>query len=106
MSTSPASYAASVVEVLRKHFPDLADPVTAGIIEEANERQACDQRDSFEFIVDDPGSANWRLKARSKDRRWVYLACYRMTERESDVQLVHTVNTALSVLETEIHEPA
>ena len=98
MSTA-ASYAKSVTDVLREHFPDLADPATAGIITNAIWRQASNPRDSFELVVDSPASANWRLKARSEDRRRVYLTCYRRVEREPDAQLVHTVNEALSALE-------
>ena len=98
MSTA-ASYAKAVTGVLSEYFEGLADPVTAGIIEGSIERQACNPRDSFELVVDSPASANWRLKARSEDRRRVYLTCYRRVEREPDAQLVHTVNEALSALE-------
>lgn len=93
-------YAKSVIEVLRRHFPDLADPDAAGIITDAVRRQACTPRDGFEVIVDDPWTANWRLTPLRKDRRRVHLACYRITRRDSDTQLAHTVNEALSALET------
>jgi hypothetical protein len=93
------SYAESVIGVLREHFEDLADPVVAAALTAAIRHQIRDPHVSFEFIVDDPGSANWRLKARSEDRRRVHLACYRMTQRESDAVLTHTVNGALSALD-------
>jgi hypothetical protein len=96
---SADTYAESVVGVLREHFPDLTDPMVAAALTTAIKRQVRNPHEAFEFIVDDPGSANWRLKARSEDRRRVHLACYRRTQRESDVLLTHTVNGALSALE-------
>jgi hypothetical protein len=95
------SYAESVVGVLREHFPDLADPMVAAALTTAIKRQVRDPHDAFEFIVDDPVAANWRLKARSDDRRRVHLACYRIrtARRESDVLLTHTVNGALAALD-------
>ena len=97
--SAKTSYAESVVGVLREHFPDLTSPITAEIVRRAVDRNASDPHASFEVIVDNPSSANWRLKGLSKDPRRVHLACYRMTERDSDVQLMHTVNDALSALE-------
>jgi len=69
------SYAVSVVQVLRKHFPDL-DTQTSHLAVDAITRQMRNPQDSFEFIVDDPGSARFRLKARSEDRRRVRLAYF------------------------------
>ena len=69
------TYAASVVQVLRDHIPGvLTDPIAVAIVTRAVEQQVHDRRDSFECIVDDPGSARWRLKARSGDRSRVRLA--------------------------------
>jgi hypothetical protein len=98
VDTTAASYAESVVGVLREHFPDLADPTAAEIIARAVRRQANDPHDAFEVIVDNPRSANWRLRAWREDRRRVHLACYRMTERDQDVQFTRTVNDALAAL--------
>jgi hypothetical protein len=96
---SADSYAESVIGVLREHFEDLANPIVAAALTAAIRHQIRDPNDGFEFIVDDPRSANWRLKARIEDRRRVHLACYRTTRRESDLLLTHTVNGALSALD-------
>jgi hypothetical protein len=89
-----AFYAASVVGVLREHLPDF-DPEAAGIITQAVERNARDPQARFECIVDDPGRANWRLRARSIDRSCVRLACYRIPRCPVDGELVGAVNEAL-----------
>ena len=52
--TETKSYAASVVEVLREHFPDLTDPTTAEAITDLIERHARNPQDPFDVIVDDP----------------------------------------------------
>ena len=93
-------YAKSVIEVLRKHFPDLADEGVAEVTYHAINQQMRDPRDSFEFIVDDPFSAKWRLKAKpGRDRRYVRLRCYRYNRRQSDNDLEDAVNDALRALE-------
>ena len=73
--TETPSYATSVVRVLRKHFLDL-DTETSHLAVDAITRQAGDPQPGFEFIVDDPRSARWRLKPDSRDRRRVRLAYY------------------------------
>jgi hypothetical protein len=94
------TYAASVVRVLREHFPDLADPDVAEVTYHAINQQMRDPRDSFEFIVDDPFSAKWRLKAKpGRDRRHIRLRCYRYNRRQSDNDLEDAVNDALAALE-------
>jgi hypothetical protein len=99
--TKPGSYAAQVVQVLREHFPDLTDPRTAEIVARAIERNARDPQASFEVIVDDPGSARFRLKARSEDRRRVRLAYYPVSPPGSVAgnALEVIVNDALRALE-------
>jgi hypothetical protein len=94
-----ADYAAAVVELLRPHFPDLADPVVAGLAEDAIRRHREAPQDPFEFIVDNPVSAKWRLKAYGRDRRRVLLACYRVHPSEADAALSWAVNEALQALE-------
>ena len=95
------TYAAQVVEVLREHFPELHDPVLAGILRDVIARQQRSRRDSFEFIVDDPGSARWRLKACSDDRSRVRLAYFPVIPPGSDAgnALEAVVNDALRALE-------
>lgn len=64
------SYANAVIAALASDFPDLRDPMIAGIIRKAvyvNARGS--SRVGFEVIVDDPFTANWRLVARGGDRR-------------------------------------
>src|ERR1035441_10653371 len=99
---TPETYAASVVKVLSQHFRDLADPVVAAVATVAIGRQARQPVDSFEFIVDDPGSARWRLRARRDDRTRVRLAYDPVSPPGStagDV-LEQIVNDALRALET------
>lgn len=95
-----SDYAESVIQILHKHFPDLAhDLLSTQIIRQAVARQALSPSDSLEVIVDNPATANWRLKAcRGHHRSEVRLACYRISERESDMELLRTVNDALSAL--------
>ena len=95
-----SDYAESVIQILHEHFPGLAgDTLSTQIIRQAVARQALSPSDSFEVIVDDPVTANWRLKAcRGHHRSEVRLSCHRMTERDADVQLKHIVNDALSAL--------
>jgi len=94
-------YAAQVVKVLREHFPDLADPAAAASAYNAISQQMDDPRDAFEFIVDDPFSARWRLKARSDDRRRVRLAYFPVLPPGSAAndKFERTVNDALRALE-------
>jgi hypothetical protein len=100
--TPTETYAASVVKILAGHFPDLTDPVVAAVALTAIDRQVCNPSEAFEFIVDDPGSARWRLKARGDDRSRVRLAYCPVSPPGStagDV-LEHVVNHALRALET------
>lgn len=93
--TKTEDYAASVVKVLREHFPDLADPTTAEVVTDLVERQVRNPRAGFEVIVDDPISARWRLKPDPRDCNRVRLGCYRLHPREADAELERTVNKAL-----------
>jgi hypothetical protein len=97
------SYATSVVEVLCEHFPDLTDPDVARTAKDAIARQTLNPRDSFEFIVNDPWSARWRLKADSRDRRRVRLVYYPVSPPGSVAgnALEVIVNDALRALEAD-----
>ena len=100
--TETTGYAASVVQVLREHFPDLTDPDVAEITYHAISQQMRDPQASFEFIVDDPFSAKWRLKAKpGRDHGRVRLRCYRYNRRQSDNDLEDAVNDALRALEAD-----
>src|SRR5581483_9982880 len=97
-SDPAAAYAASVVEVLRELLPDF-DPEAADIAAQAVERNARVPQGRFEFIVDNPLKANWRLRSRRADRSRVRLACYRIRRRLADDEVERTVNEALRALE-------
>ena len=96
-------YAASVVEVLREHFPDLNDPVTAAAVSASVEYNERHPAASFEVIVDDPRRACWRLKARSDDRRRVRVAYFPVLPPDSlDAYAFESlVNDALRALEAD-----
>ncbi len=95
-----ADYAAAVVRVLREHFEDLNHPAVAVAAADAIDRQTRDPQASFEFIVDDPRRACWRLKPDSRDRRRVRLAYFPVIPpgSESRRELERTVNEALEGL--------
>ena len=97
---NPGDYAASVVEVLRAHLPDF-DPEAADITAKAVEINGRRPQVRFECIVDDPGSARWRLRSRSVDRSKVRLAYYPVIPPGSDAnrELERIVNDALRALE-------
>ena len=95
----PETYAASVVQVLREHFPDLAAPVIAAFVTDLIERHARDPLAPFEVIVDDPRAAKWRLCADNRDRRRVLLFIHRASPSDADAELSRTVNDALRALE-------
>jgi hypothetical protein len=92
------SYAASVIEVLRPHFPETvstdADVLTWWIGHQGSGFATT----SAEFIVDDVASARWRLYPHPDDPRRVRLACFRSRPSESDAELERTVNEALSLI--------
>ncbi|MBN6054549.1 hypothetical protein JYK22_21585, partial [Nonomuraea sp. RK-328] len=87
-------YAQRVLANLLPHFPDLKDPVVAGVIGEAVQRHHTSPNDAFEESLD--GSANWRLKPDGRDTGRVRLACYRFNESDADRDRVEKVNAALS----------
>ena len=98
--TETISYAASVVQVLREHVPNvLTDPIAVAVVTRAVEQQARDRRD-FECIVDDPGSARWRLKDAAEDRSRVRLRYCPVVQPGANRwhELERTVNDALRAL--------
>lgn len=92
-------YAAAVVRVLAGDFRDLTDQHIRQIVAENVARQAEAPLASFEVIVDNPISANWRLKADGQDQRRVRLACYRMNPAADDRERERRINTALQTIE-------
>lgn len=92
-------YACGVLHVLASDFPDLRDPVVAGIVKKAvyvNARGF--DRVGFEVIVDDPFTANWRLIPAPHDRARVHLACWRKNRTEDDAERWARLNAALDAL--------
>jgi hypothetical protein len=100
VSTGPAAYASAVVGVLRDLLPDF-DAEAAGITADSVGHQAARPQARYEFIVDDPRRACWRLMA-SKSRGRVRLAYYPVTPPGSEAgkELERAVNAALRALET------
>jgi hypothetical protein len=99
--TAAEDYAASVVQVLRDHLPDF-DPEAADITADSVEHQVTHPQDRYEFIVDDPRRACWRLRA-SRNHGRVRLAYYPVTPPgpESRREIERTVNDALRALEAD-----
>ena len=97
-------YATAVVRVLREHVPNcLTDPVAVAQVARAVEQQACSPQDSFECIVDDPGSARWRLRGASENRSRVRLHYCPVVRPGADRwhELECTVNDTLRALEAD-----
>lgn len=98
---TPDTYAASVVQVLREHFPDtFADPVTAEIIAGHIEMQAWRPREWLDVVVDTPCLGRWQLQPRDDNPRRVCLVYSWQRRTEADTELERTVNHALRALET------
>ena len=95
------SYAASVVEVLREH--NLIDPAFMQMTEDIISYQLRDPQDSFEFIMDDPWSARWRLRPCREDYRRVrlYYCPVMPPGSAANIELERTVNDALQALEAD-----
>jgi hypothetical protein len=99
VSTGPAAYAAAVVRVLREHLPDF-DAEAADITADSVKHQAVHPQSRYEFIVDDPRRACWRLMA-SGNRGRVRLAYYPVNPPGSEAghETERAVNEALRALE-------
>lgn len=97
--TDAEDYAASVVRVLREHLPDF-DPEAADITADSVEHQVTHPQDRYEFIVDDPRRACWRLRA-SRNHGRVRLAYHPVSPPGSEArrEVERTVNDALRALE-------
>lgn len=92
-------YANAVVNILSADFPDLRDPVTAGIVRKHIWLAHTGTRSHLEVIVDDPRTANWRLVGAFHARRRVHLGCWKVSPSESDLERVRRLNAALDALE-------
>lgn len=94
-------YAAAVVRVLADDFRALKDETVRRIVTESVARQAFAPVPSFEVIVDDLSSANWRLTADRDDQRRVRLGCFRMRPHNADDERKRRINTTLCAIELE-----
>lgn len=100
MTTDTEAYAASVIRVLREHFPDtFADPVTAEIIAGHIEMQARSPREWLDVVVDVPCLGKWQLQPREDNPRRVRLVYSWSRRTEADTELERIVNEALRALE-------
>lgn len=97
------TYADAVIAVLTftTKFPALDDPVVADIVRQAITRHAETPNPAFEVIIDDPGVANWRLKAHTTPGR-IRLACYRTERRVDERAMESRVNRDLDRLATRL----
>jgi 5,10-methenyltetrahydromethanopterin hydrogenase len=95
----PHAYALAVIGVLAKDFGDeIRDDVTSSVIANAIERQMRNPSDMFEVIVDDPISANWRLKADREDPKRVRLAHCPLNPERIDGKRERRINEALRAI--------
>jgi hypothetical protein len=85
-----------VVDVLAGDFPDLCDPVVAGIIRKHVYIHARTQG-VLEVILDDPFTANWRLLGQAGR---VSVACWRLNLSDADQERQNRLNAALDALST------
>lgn len=89
-------YAAAVAEVLAPEFPRLDDADTNAAIRAAIIHHAERPHPAFEYIIDAPVLANWRLRADPSHPGRVRLACYRPHPTEADLQRESRVNQQLA----------
>ena len=90
-------YAAAVVDVLAKEFPNLADAGTAEVVRDEVARHAVEPGRAFECTLDDLTVANWRLRPHRVAPR-VRVACHRLNPSESDIDREQRINEALALL--------
>lgn len=87
-------YANAVVDVLAGDFPDLADPMIAGIIRK-HVYTYTRVKDRLEVILDEPFVASWRLIGHTGR---VQVACYRLHRTDADLARAERLNAALDAL--------
>ena len=98
--TAPDAYAGRVLAILLEHF-DLHD-TTQTIVKDAVIRQRTAPNAAFEVIIDNPHSANWRLRPDLTNPRNVRLGDYRFPSRRGVLALnerVQAINAALRTLD-------
>ncbi|GHE41955.1 hypothetical protein GCM10017673_50180 [Streptosporangium violaceochromogenes] len=92
------AYAQAVLKVLAPHFPDLANPITAGAVGEAVQQHRAAPGVTFGLVLD--ASGDWRLRARRDIRGHVRCAYWGAPEQitEQDCELVEAINAELDAL--------
>ncbi|MGP4027338.1 hypothetical protein [Actinomadura sp. 3N407] len=99
MKTPPSQYADTVVEILSGEFADLAaDPAVARVLHRKIAEYVAGPAAGFEWIVDWPSVANWRLKPDQERPGRLRLACYKQTPSDTDRALEEKVNARLATL--------
>jgi hypothetical protein len=88
-------YACAVADALAGDFPDLRDPVVAGIVRKHVYAHARTGR-GLEVILDSPVAANWRLVS-PRDAR-IRVACWKQNPSDADRERIERLNSALDAL--------
>jgi hypothetical protein len=94
------AYACAVVNTLAADFPDLRDPVVAGVVLEHVYLYIRSNR-YLEVILDAPPVARWRLIGHTGH---VELSCHRLNPTEDDQERLTRLNAALHALLTDTEE--
>jgi hypothetical protein len=99
-AASTSTYAARVVAALTPDFPDLvADPAVTRILENKITEYVTDPAGlPFEWILDNPGIARWRLKAGPGNPKQFRVALYVVNQSEQGRQRAERVNARLAAL--------
>jgi hypothetical protein len=87
-------YAKNVVEVLRREFKDLEDPLVAEVVGDAVQQQQVTPSQAFEVILD-ASMANWRLKWNGEALSRIRLACYKFNPSPGDHERAQKITELL-----------
>lgn len=100
------TYASAVIGVLAGDFPDLNDPVIAGIVRKyvSSYAEAQDRGRHLEVIVDDPMFARWRLTGNRDKPGQVRLGCWYMNPSSEIREQQERLNAALDALDPDMEE--
>jgi hypothetical protein len=99
MRSKNDKYAQAVVDVLAADFVDLtADPAVAQALRRVLAAHSADPQQPFEWIVDEPIVANWRLKNDPRASGRVRLTCHKLYPSTADQELEDKVNARLTEL--------
>jgi hypothetical protein len=94
----PADYPDAVVAILAESFSRLAEPCTAQAAADAIRRHLRRPDEAFEFVMDDPDEANWRIHIDRRDPGRVRVSCFRYMLTAFDRYQEERLNAALAAL--------